>query len=81
MVHCCAAFPGPALMEMVQGGTREWPYLKTAYDFRNGKLWPNDRPGVGVEVDTSRLQPVGTYTERYAAIPMLRRPDGSYTNW
>jgi L-alanine-DL-glutamate epimerase-like enolase superfamily enzyme len=81
MVHCCAAFPGPALMEMVQGGTREWPYLKTAYDFRNGKLWPNERPGVGVEVDAARLQQIGNYTERYAAIPMLRRPDGSYTNW
>lgn len=81
MVHCCAAFPGPALMEMVNGGTREWPYLKTAYDFRNGKLWPNERPGVGVEVDTSKLQLVGDYKEPYAAIPMLRRPDGSYTNW
>jgi L-alanine-DL-glutamate epimerase-like enolase superfamily enzyme len=81
MVHCCAAFPGPALMEMVQGGTREWTYLKTAYDFKNGKLWPNDRPGVGVEVDTTKLQLLGDYKEPYAAIPMLRRPDGSYTNW
>jgi L-alanine-DL-glutamate epimerase-like enolase superfamily enzyme len=81
MVHCSAAFPGPVLMEMVMGGTREWPYLKHGYDFRNGKLWPNDRPGVGVEVDTSKLQLIGDYTEKYSPIPTLRRPDGSYTNW
>jgi galactonate dehydratase len=81
MVHCCAVFPGPALMEMVMGGTREWPYLKSHYDLKNGKLWPNDRPGVGVEVDTSKLQLIGEFTERYAAIPMVKRPDGSYTNW
>jgi galactonate dehydratase len=81
MVHCSAAFSGPVLMEMVMGGTREWPYLRQSYDLKNGKLWPNERPGLGVEVDTSRLQLIGDYTENYSAIPMIRRPDGSYTNW
>ena len=81
MVHCSTAFPGPAIMEMVMGGTREWPYLKNGYDFRKGKLYPNERPGIGVDVDTSKLQLIGEYKERYAAIPMIRRPDGSYTNW
>ena len=81
MVHCCAAFPGPALMEMVNGGTREWPYLRQSYDFRQGKLWPNDRPGIGCDVDTSKLQLIGDWKDRYTAIPMIRRPDGSYTNW
>lgn len=81
MVHCSAAFSGPVLMEMVMGGTRPWPYLNQGYDLRNGKLWPNERPGIGVEVDTSKLQLIGEYNERYAAIPMIRRPDGSYTNW
>jgi L-alanine-DL-glutamate epimerase-like enolase superfamily enzyme len=81
MVHCCIANSGPALMELVAGGTRTWPYLKEAYDLRNGKLWPNDRPGIGVEVDTTKLQQIGDFTERYTPIPMIRRPDGSYTNW
>jgi len=81
MVHCSAAFSGPVLMEMVMGGTRPWPYLNNGYDLRNGKLWPNERPGIGVEVDTTKLQMIGEYKERYAAIPMIRRPDGSYTNW
>ena len=81
MVHCCAAFSGPALMEMVMGGTREWPYLRQSYDLKQGKLWPNERPGIGVDVDTSKLQLIGDFTERYTPIPMVRRPDGSYTNW
>ncbi len=81
MVHCSAAFGGPVLMEMVMGGQREWPYLRAGYDFKNGKLWPNERPGIGVDVDTSKLQQIGVYTERYSSIPMIRRPDGSYTNW
>ncbi len=81
MVHCSAAFSGPVLMEMVMGGTRPWPYLKSSYDLRNGKLWPNERIGLGVEVDTSQLQQIGNYTEAYQLTPMLRRPDGSLTNW
>jgi galactonate dehydratase len=81
MVHCSTVFAGPVLMELVAGGTRPWPYLNQAYDLKNGKLWPNERPGLGVEVDFSRLQLVGDYTERYSPIPTLRRPDGSYTNW
>jgi L-alanine-DL-glutamate epimerase-like enolase superfamily enzyme len=81
MVHCSTAFSGPALMEMLNGGTREWPYIKQGYDFRNGKLWPNERPGIGVEVDTAKLQLIADYTERYAMIPIIKRPDGSYTNW
>ena len=81
MVHCSAAFSGPVLMELVMGGTRPWPYLKQGYDLRDGKLWPNERPGLGVEVDTSKLELISDYTEPYVLTPMLKRPDGSFTNW
>ena len=81
MVHCSAAFAGPVLMERVMGGTRPWPDLNKSYDLRNGKLWPNERPGLGVEVDTQQLQLIGDHKERYSLTPMLRRPDGSLTNW
>ena len=67
-------------MEMLNGGYVEWPYLRQGYDFRQGSYWPDDRPGIGVDVDTSKLQLIGEFTERYAAIPIVRRPDGSYTN-
>ena len=81
MVHCSTVFSGPVLMEMLNGGRSKWDYLKQAFDFKDGKLWPNDRPGLGVEVDTTRLQQIGDFKERYTAIPMISRPDGSYTNW
>ena len=60
---------------------RQWPYLNQGYDLKNGKLWPNERPGFGMEVDTSRLQLIGDYKEPYVLTPMLKRPDGSLTNW
>ncbi len=28
--------------------------LPKVYDFKEGKLWPNDRPGLGVQVDTKQ---------------------------
>ncbi|MBL8214224.1 MAG: mandelate racemase/muconate lactonizing enzyme family protein [Bryobacterales bacterium] len=81
MVHTSAVFSGPVLMELVMGGTRPWPYLNASYDLKNGKLWPNERPGLGVEVDTSKLQMIGDWNERYTLTPLLKRPDGSFTNW
>ena len=81
LVHCVAATSGPAVMEMTGNGQRTWPYLRRSYDFRDGKLWINDRPGHGAELDTSKLQLIGEYREAYTGIPRRDRPDGSYTNW
>ncbi len=81
MVHLCGIFPGQALMEMLGKGTMKWPYLLQGYEFREGKMYPNTRPGLGVEVDTKQLQLILEVTERYAPMPMNRRPDGTPTNW
>ena len=81
LVHACGAFSGPALMEMSRDGTGVYPHLPECYDFRQGKMWPNRRPGLGVTLDTRPLQLVAEVTERSRPVPMLRRPDGSYTNW
>jgi galactonate dehydratase len=81
LVHACGVFSGPVLMEMVGDGTAKAPHLPECYDFRNGKLWPNRRPGLGVTLDTKPLQLVTEITERSRPIPMLHRPDGSITNW
>ncbi|MEO7651866.1 MAG: mandelate racemase/muconate lactonizing enzyme family protein, partial [Bryobacteraceae bacterium] len=48
LVHCCSTFSGPVLMEMTGEGPTEQPHLPQYYDFRKGKLWPNERPGLGV---------------------------------
>ena len=81
LVHCNAALSVPVLMEMTGGGRREWPYMKTHYDFRDGKLHINDRPGIGCEPDFTRLELMADYTEAYMPIPTRQRPDGTYTNW
>jgi galactonate dehydratase len=81
LVHCLTATSVVALMEMLGDGTRTWPYLPNVYDFKDGKLWPNDRPGLGVTLDMSKLTPLGEYATYRAGMLLNRRPDGSFTNW
>jgi L-alanine-DL-glutamate epimerase-like enolase superfamily enzyme len=81
LVHVCGAFPGPALMEMTGAGTREIPYLPQVYDFKDGKMWPNRRPGLGVTFDTSKVKMISEITEKSQPIPLFHRSDGSITNW
>ena len=81
LVHACSVFSGPVMMEMLGEGHRDYAHLPECYDFRNGKLWPNRRPGLGVTLDTKPLKLVAEVTEAKRPIPMLHRPDGSITNW
>jgi L-alanine-DL-glutamate epimerase-like enolase superfamily enzyme len=81
LVHACGVFSGPVLMEMLGQGKASYPHLPEYYDFRNGKMWPNRRPGLGVTLDTKPLQLAAEITERLRPIPMFQRPDGSITNW
>lgn len=81
LVHACGVFSGPVLMEILGDGSRREPHLPEVYDFRQGKMWPNRRPGLGVTLDAKPLQLVAEITERSRPIPMFHRPDGSITNW
>jgi L-alanine-DL-glutamate epimerase-like enolase superfamily enzyme len=82
LVHTCGVFPGPVLMEMVGDGVRRnQPHLPECYDFRNGKMYPNRRPGLGVTLDTKPLQLQSEITKRFRLTPIYERPDGSITNW
>jgi hypothetical protein len=55
--------------------------LLGGYDFKDGKMWPNDRPGLGVEVDVSKLTKLGEYATYRGGMLLNIRPDGSFTNW
>jgi L-alanine-DL-glutamate epimerase-like enolase superfamily enzyme len=81
LVHCLAATSVTALMEMLGDGSRTWPHLPVVYDFADGKMWPNDRPGLGVEVDLDVLTQIGEYDTYRAGMLMNSRPDGSFMNW
>jgi galactonate dehydratase len=81
LAHTLCALPTPALMEIAGGAVRLPPHLAAGPEFRDGKLWPVDRPGLGVELDLAGAELVAEVTERSAPIRMFRRPDGSFTNW
>lgn len=81
LVHACGSSPNPAYMEMRGDGPDPEPHLPVALDFRDGRLWPNDRPGIGVEFDPSEAELVREIDEHSDPIPQYRRPDGSITNW
>jgi L-alanine-DL-glutamate epimerase-like enolase superfamily enzyme len=82
LVHACGVFSGPVLMEMFGEGKAFYPHLPECYDFHNGRMWPNRRPGLGVTLDTKSLQLAAEITERARPpLPMFQRPDGSFTNW
>jgi L-alanine-DL-glutamate epimerase-like enolase superfamily enzyme len=78
-MHTMMAFPGQVLMEYNQG-QRPVPYMPEFLECRNGKVWPNDRPGLGVSVDEKQLTFVEAMTEGAPGITH-RRPDGSLTHW
>ena len=81
LVHCAVSLPGPVIMEMTGSGAKTHPHLPAHYDFRNGKMWPNDRVGLGVEFDADQAELAIEVTEHSRPIPLLSRPDGSLTNW
>jgi L-alanine-DL-glutamate epimerase-like enolase superfamily enzyme len=79
LVHCLGTFPGPVLVEI--GANQVLPsYLPECHDFKNGKLWANTRPGLGVTVDFKAVKMVGEVTEAGPS-RIYYRPDGSLTHW
>jgi L-alanine-DL-glutamate epimerase-like enolase superfamily enzyme len=81
LIHTLGPFAGPVLVEYTYQG-RTIPYLPAWLDFREGKLYANDRPGLGVELDLKPLKQVSEITQRVTArAQVYYRPDGSITNW
>jgi galactonate dehydratase len=81
LVNSLGTFSGPVLMEYnFQGASL--PYLPQCLDFKDGKLFPNERPGLGVELDLKYLKQIAEITEPVTARAQTYfRPDGSITNW
>jgi L-alanine-DL-glutamate epimerase-like enolase superfamily enzyme len=80
LVNCLGTFSGPVLIEYKYGG-QAIPYMPVGLDFNNGKLYPNDRPGLGVELNMKPLRMIAEFTEPVKFRPTSFRPDGSITNW
>jgi L-alanine-DL-glutamate epimerase-like enolase superfamily enzyme len=79
LVNCLSTFSGPVIFEY-NYGTQTIPHLPQFVDFKQGKLYPNERPGVGVTVDMSQLKMIGEVTTTGLS-RIYQRPDGSLTHW
>ncbi len=80
LVNTLGTYSGPVLMEYNFEG-RTNPQVPVCLDFKQGKLYPNDRPGLGVELDMKQLKMIGEVTEPIRNRQLYYRPDGSITNW
>lgn len=82
LVNSLGTFSGPVLIEYMPRYAGCFPHVSVCVDFKDGKLYPNNRPGLGVELDFKRLQKVAEITERVTErAATYFRPDGSITNW
>jgi galactonate dehydratase len=85
LIHALGPFSGPVTLEYNYGdsapGTGQITHLREFLTFRDGKLWPNGRPGLGVVLNMDRLRLITEVTQAGANRPTYRRPDGSQTNW
>jgi galactonate dehydratase len=79
LVNCLSTFSGPVLLEYNYGG-RPIDYLPECLDFKNGKAYTNQRPGLGVTPEMKLLTQVGEVTEPGRRF-IFKRPDGSLTHW
>ena len=80
VIHSLFAYPGQAMNEVLRPALP--PYIREAYVLKDGKMYRNEHPGLGVVIDESRLTNVATITEArpaelYQGEP-IRRPDGSH---
>jgi L-alanine-DL-glutamate epimerase-like enolase superfamily enzyme len=79
LVNCLSTFSGPVMMEYNYGG-RPIDYLPECLDWKEGKAYANDRPGLGATLDVRRLKQIGEVTQP-GRQNFYRRPDGSLTHW
>jgi L-alanine-DL-glutamate epimerase-like enolase superfamily enzyme len=80
LVGCLSTFSGPVLLEYNFGG-RPINHLPECLDFKNGKAYTNDRPGLGVTLDVKQVKLVSEVTQAQRRPSMYKRPDGSITHW
>jgi galactonate dehydratase len=79
LVNVLSTYSKPVLFEY-NYGDRAIPHLPQCMEFKAGKLYPNERPGLGVTADMSQLKMIGEVTASGSS-RLYYRPDGSLTHW
>ena len=83
LVHALGAWEGRAIMEVAGGAPERPPYFnEDLVNFKNGRLYLNNKPGLGVKFNPGKAEFVTEIKERNQfKHPLLARPDGSVNNW
>lgn len=84
LVHVLgSSSPSRCMMELGGGEVEKPAYFNEEYiDFRQGKLYLNPAPGLGVEFDPKKADFVMEVTEKTKfPHPILYSPDGAIHNW
>ncbi len=84
LVHVLGATsPSRCLMELAGGRPEKPAYFNEDFvDFRDGKLYLNPKPGLGVEFDPKKADFIMEITENTKfPHPVLHSPDGAIHNW
>ena len=79
LANCLAPYPYPVMFEF-NYGERPIDYLPECLNFKQGKLYTNDRPGLGVTVEMKLVKQIGEVTTPIHR-QIYTRPDGSLTHW
>jgi galactonate dehydratase len=80
VAHALFSCSGKIINEMNRSAVPD--YVVEGFDLREGKLWPVERPGIGVSIDESKLNLVAVIDKPrddglYRGLP-YHQPDGSY---
>ncbi len=84
LVHVLgSSSPSRCLMELAGGAPERPAYFNEDYlNFKNGKLYLNPKPGLGVQFDPKKADFVMEITAKTKfPHPVLKSPDGAIHNW
>jgi len=77
-VHLDVAIPNFGVQEMVFFSDVVHEVMPGAPEYRDGALWPSEKPGLGCDIDEEAAR---KYPYRAAHLPTARRADGSLQDW
>lgn len=77
-VHVDVSIPNFGVQEMVFFSDQVKEVLPGAPEYRDGRLWPNEAPGLGCDINE---EAAAKYPYKRAYLPTCRREDGSVHDW
>jgi len=77
-VHVDVSIPNFGVQEMVFFPDIVKEVMPGAPEYRDGRLWPNEAPGLGCDIDEEKA---AKYPYERGYLPLCRRADGSVHDW